>query len=87
MVSINAIWIEVTKCPQYLPIFDTSYYYIVQVATLREDASGASIQPTSVVEVSESKIDQVMSMLNEADPTLPESDPSGMHHYIFENIH
>ena len=56
----------------------TFTFCIAQVATLREDASGVSKQPTSVVEVSESKIDQVMSMLNEADPTLPESDPSGM---------
>jgi hypothetical protein len=76
-----------------LTIFFTFPFYIAQVATLREDASGVSKQPTSVVEVSESNIDQVMSMLNEADPTLPESDPSGksasyncyMYNHIIEN--
>jgi len=47
----------------------------VEVATLREDASDVAKQPAYVVEVSEGTIDQVMSMLNEADPTLPESDP------------
>ena len=30
-----------------------------------------------VCEISEEKIDRVMSMLNEADPTMPESDPIG----------
>ena len=44
---------------------------------MNDDASDVAKQPTVVLEVSENKIDQVMSMLNEADPTLPESDPAG----------
>jgi len=48
----------------------------VEVATLHEESSEATKQPSTVAEVSEGKIDQVMSMLNEADPTLPESDPA-----------
>ena len=49
----------------------------MQVATVHEESSEATKQPSTVAEVSEGKIDQVMSMLNEADPTLPESDPAG----------
>ena len=49
----------------------------MQVATLHEESSEAPKQPSTVAEVSEGKIDQVMSMLNEADPTLPESGPAG----------
>ena len=52
-------------------------YFKMQVATLHEESSEATKQPSTVAEVSEGKIDQVMSMLNEADPTLPESDPVG----------
>ena len=52
-------------------------YFKFQVATLHEESSEAPKQPSTVAEVSEGKIDQVMSMLNEADPTLPESDPAG----------
>ena len=52
-------------------------YFKFQVATLHEESSEATKQPSTVAEVSEGKIDQVMSMLNEADPTLPESDPAG----------
>ena len=53
-------------------------HFKFQVATLHEESSEATKQPSTVAEVSEGKIDQVMSMLNEADPTLPESDPAGM---------
>ena len=38
-----------------------------------------------MVQVSEGTIDQVMSMLNEADPTLPESDPTGI--FLYWNIY
>jgi len=47
----------------------------VEVATLREDVTDPTKQSAAVVEISENQIDQVMSMLNEADPTAPESDP------------
>jgi len=47
----------------------------VEVATLREEVIDPAKQPSPVVEISENQIDQVMSMLNEADPTAPESDP------------
>ena len=66
-------------------------YFKFQVATLHEESSEATKQPPTVAEVSEGKIDQVMSMLNEADPTLPESDPAGtlsisyqLSEYIFD---
>ena len=52
-------------------------HFKFQVATLHDESSEATKQPSTVAEVSEGKIDQVMSMLNEADPTLPESDPAG----------
>ena len=48
-----------------------------QVATLREDVTDPAKQTPVTVEISENQIDQVMSMLNEADPTAPESDPTG----------
>jgi len=48
----------------------------VEVATLREDVTDPAKQPPVTVEISENQIDQVMSMLNEADPTAPESDPT-----------
>ena len=63
------------KCSIHLNI---ARYFTFQVATLHEESSEATKQPSTVAEVSEGKIDQVMSMLNEADPTLPESDPAGM---------
>merc|ERR1739844_12929 len=46
----------------------------VEVKTLDDDTAAIAQQPV-VLEIRENKIDQVMSMLNEADPTLPESDP------------
>ena len=49
----------------------------LKVATLQEEVTDPVKQPSSVVEISENQIDQVMSMLNEADPTAPESDPPG----------
>ena len=63
------------KCSIHL---NKAQQFKFQVATLHEDSSEANKQPSTVAEVSEGKIDQVMSMLNEADPTLPESDPAGM---------
>ena len=65
----------VVKCSIHLNL---AQYFKFQVATLHEESSEATKQPSTVAEVSEGKIDQVMSMLNEADPTLPESDPAGM---------
>ena len=44
---------------------------------MREEVIDPAKQPSPVVEISENQIDQVMSMLNEADPTAPESDPVG----------
>ena len=64
----------VVKCSIHLYL---AQYFKFQVATLHEESSEATKQPSTVAEVSEGKIDQVMSMLNEADPTLPESDPAG----------
>ena len=61
--------------PSKLTIFIN--YLNEQVKTLDDDTTGIAQQPTVVLEISENKIDQVMSMLNEADPTLPESDPIG----------
>ena len=43
---------------------------------MEDDISAVPQQPV-VSEISEEKIDRVMSMLNEADPTMPESDPIG----------
>ena len=50
---------------------------LLKVATLQDEVTDPVKQPSSVVEISENQIDQVMSMLNEADPTAPESDPPG----------
>ena len=52
---------------------------------MREEVIDPAKQPSPVVEISENQIDQVMSMLNEADPTAPESDPVGKYQmrYIF----
>ena len=65
-----------SKCnlPLKLTIFIN--YLNEQVKTLDDDTAAIAQQPV-VLEISENKIDQVMSMLNEADPTLPESDPIG----------
>ena len=77
---INTCWSPhyisyVVKCSIHL---NMAQHFKFQVATLHEESSEATKQPSTVAEVSEGKIDQVMSMLNEADPTLPESDPAGM---------
>ena len=55
---------------------------------MREEVIDPAKQPSPVVEISENQIDQVMSMLNEADPTAPESDPVGKYQmrYIFSRI-
>ena len=50
---------------------------------MEDDISAVPQQPV-VSEISEEKIDRVMSMLNEADPTMPESDPIG-NNLIYNN--
>ena len=59
---------------------------LLKVATLQDEVTDPVKQPSSVVEISENQIDQVMSMLNEADPTAPESDPPGQYRNWIQEI-
>ena len=68
-------WIETSKNCEFCKVYFENMF--LKVATLQEEVTDPVKQPSSVVEISENQIDQVMSMLNEADPTAPESDPPG----------